>query len=361
MEMGKKINILFASAFLGCSLGCSVAKGAEEFQNPAESDAAYMGLADDEKELINAILVGDLEGIRFYLEAGIDPNMIVDPSGNFNLLMWLILKCPQTLTVEVLQLLTSNENFNPDFRNRFGDTAAHMCAKTGLPSVLLFLLDLPNFNTNAKGPDGTIMHLLAMRAIFWPNLGIWKSSIEKILRNPDWNSEEKDEEERSVADILIIQKLSRFPLSRMGHINAMVSDDLFGPEANNIRRQNIIALLQSINEAKAGKLAPTPEMKLRDVIMGGNAEEVQGWLTENEDQVDVNWMDPTNRNRSLLMYAVTTGEVEIVRVILNLPGINLAATDSNGCTAFFYAEANRNPSIIKLFQPQEDLPSEVDQ
>jgi ankyrin repeat protein len=85
--------------------------------------------------------------------------------------------------------------------------------------------------------------------------------------------------------------------------------------------------------------------------MGGDANEVRQWLEGNLDEINVNWQDPTNHDRTLPMYAVVTGNKEIVRMIRNLPGIDLTQTDREGHTALFYAQTNRNSKIIQLLQP----------
>jgi hypothetical protein len=363
MKMGKKINILFVSAFLGCPLGCSVAKGTEDLRDPVDfrGDVArdLVDLTDDEMALIRAILSDDLGSARFYIEAGFGFNTIVNPSKNMTLLMWLIARCPRVLTQEVLRLLELDQNFDPNFRNNDGNTAAHMCVENGIPLVLNVLLDLPNFDPNTKGSHGTILHSISMRSIFLFNFGPWGAIIEKILRHPTWDSEVRDNEERTVMDLLAIQKASHSVIDSVDNINFIVSNLLFGSGVV-VPRQNVNILLQKITEAKAGRLSPSPEMQLRDVIMGGNAGEIRTWLVENPF-INVNWQDPTNHGRTLLMYAIATGDYEVVQIILDLPGVDPTLTDSDGHTALSYAMANRNLDIIGLLQPQEDLPAETEQ
>ncbi|MDR2812634.1 MAG: ankyrin repeat domain-containing protein [Puniceicoccales bacterium] len=346
-----KINILFVSAFLGGGVTMNAAVPREfafliengmvlmnaltfhflpRLAHMSPSSIGHTSLTEDEMALVNALSVGDLETVRFYLDAGIDPNLIVNFTRGMTLLMYAIFE--RLRIPGLVQTLAADARFDPNIHNSFGDTAAHMCVKTGDIRTLNDLLDLPNFDLNARGQGGqTIMHIIIQRWVHLPDFDLWEETVGKIFANERWDHKATNDEGKTVKDLLLA-------------INAKDNAPL---------QENINTLTQKISELEAKIPELIPEMELRDIIMGGDEDEVQNWIAANSN-IDVNWLDFRNGNRTLLMYAVSTGNVAIVQAILALGGVNTNLRDSEGKIALDYARAGHDKRMIELIREKED-------
>jgi hypothetical protein len=388
--MRKKIIILLTSVLLGTT----VVKGADGWQ-------FFDNLSEESRQFVLACFTGDRDAIDFFLEAGCDPNLIVDPSTNTTLAMHLVAMVLEEPRRMSLQMLILHPNFNPNLRNSFGDTVAHMCVKLRLPPVVNVLLDLPSFDVNARGQFGaTISHLIALQSIHSPNFGPWSEIGEKIFAHPNWDSEAVDNRGRTVKDLLTAKErelssetterdvavgeevVLRNVLTGLGNIDNLLRGNavaafgnvlaglenignLFGGTRRGVERdtllRNIGILLCKIEEVQARASEPAQEREVRDMIMSGcDADEIKDKIAEHPE-ININWRDPSNGNRTLLMYAAATGNVEFVQIILALPGVDLSLVDSERHNAFFYAEANRNPKMIEILQATEDPSPKIEQ
>ncbi|MDR0740124.1 MAG: ankyrin repeat domain-containing protein [Puniceicoccales bacterium] len=401
--MGKKISVLFTSVLLGTT----AVKGVGSWQ-------FFDNLPEESRQFVLACFTGDRDAIDFFLEAGCDPNLVVDPSTNATLAMCLatvvptvpeepripmVLEEPRRVSLQILML---HPSFNPNLRNNFGDTVAHMCVKLRLPPIVSILLDLPNFDVNARGQFGaTISHLIALQSIHLPGFGPWSEIIEKIFAHLNWDSEAVDNRGRTVKDLLVVKERElssestgrdvaaerevaawRNVLLGLENVGNLLEGDarttlrnvlevfgnagnLFGGARRSVERdtllRNIGIWFQKIGEVQARALEPASEREVRDMMMSGcDTDEIKDKIAEHPE-INVNWRDRSNGNRTLLMYATATGNVEFVRVILALPDVDLSLVDSEGHNAFFYAEANRNPKMIEILQATEDPSPEIEQ
>ncbi|MDR2371818.1 MAG: ankyrin repeat domain-containing protein [Puniceicoccales bacterium] len=392
--MGKKISVLFTLVLLGATAVRGI--GSWQF---------FDNLPEESRQFVLACFTGDRDTIDFFLDAGCDPNLVVDPSTNATLAMCLATMVP-TVPEEPrhvsLQILVLHPSFNPNLRNNFGDTVAHMCVKLRLPSIVSILLDLPNFDVNARGQFGaTISHLIALRSIHLPGFGPWSEIIEKIFAHLNWDSEAVDNRGRTVKDLLVVKEREllsestgrdvaaerdvaawRNVLLGLENVGNLLEGDarttlrnvlevfgnagnLFGGARRGVERdtllRNIGIWFQKIGEVQVKALEPVREREVRDMIMSGcDTDEIKNKIAEHPE-INVNWRDRSNGNRTLLMYATATGNVEFVQVILALPDVDLSLVDSEGHNAFFYAEANRNPKMIEILQATEDPSPEIEQ
>ncbi|MDR1590867.1 MAG: ankyrin repeat domain-containing protein [Puniceicoccales bacterium] len=293
---------------------------------------------ENEQRMFIALSSGDWETARFYVEAGTDPNFIVDYQHRKTLLTWMVDQWDENLISESIPILALNPKFEPSICDIDGNTAAHICVFKNYAVALNRLLDLPKLKINTRGKLGsTILHLITMRLLPLPNFGLWEEVLLRILSNPTWDYTAQDNAGITVENLLTIME------GRIGD--------------NAIARANIAILRQEIAEVKIGRSETNLEAELRDIIMEEDVEKLREWLAKNPN-IDVNWQDPLNENRTPLMYAVTTGNIKIVRAIAALPGINPKLTDREGKTALFYAEANCEGKIIKLIKSISPHPNE---
>jgi hypothetical protein len=320
---------------------------------PPESDS----WTEEERALFIALVLGDWETARFYVEAGVNLNLIVDSRHQKSLLIWLAERVPVNLIHEIILIFASNPEFDPNMCDDRGDTAAHVCVRRNDIESINVLLDLPNSNVNAQGQFGlTILHLIVIRALPLPDFGLWEDTIWRLLRDPRLDLEIPDYTGVTVDGLLLaLQEHSLAPAWRnLAHFES-------NPETDAIIERNIPTLLQQIAETKARRLETNLEAELRDIIMNGNVERLLEWIADHPN-FDPNWQDPTSGNRTLLMYAAATGDIEIFRIIAALPGIDPQLVEWEGKDALSFAEANWNEEIIGIIRSMldrlpEDLPA----
>jgi hypothetical protein len=270
--------------------------------------------------LIQAILNGNMDTVAFLLDAGLDPNAIVDREKGNTVIMWVVLQRARFeairpgLTLEIAQLLINAQNFDPNLHNADEDTILHICVKCCALEILARLLGLPNLNVNVRNRYGqTVLHLLIQK-IGYPSLSLLPM-IRRIIEHPTFQLNATDINGRSVMQML-------------EDVQANVN--------------KICNMLKAMGE---GALEPIPEETLCDAIMDQNVEEMKKIIAE--QTLNANWKNA--RGQNLLMFAVATGNPAIVEVILdNFHEIDLAATDSNVQTAMDYARKNRNEIVIGM-------------
>jgi ankyrin repeat protein len=277
-----------------------------------------------EKELVQAILAGDTTAVAFLLEAGVNPNLIVDEAKKDTLGMAVVRlrsKFEQMrpgLALEIAQLLINAPNFDPNLHNADRDTILHICILYGAWEILNLLLDLPNTNVNGRNGLGqTTLHLLVQK-VGHPNF-----------------------------DFVILPIIGRMVNHSTYRADARDEDGLTVKERLENTRKNVDKIYAILAEKEVERSEPSPEEALRDAIMGQDLGEIGRIIAEHGSTLNRTWIDTGGRN--LLMLAVVTGDPEIVRIILDaFHGIDLTTTDDEGKTAMDYAESNRNDEIINM-------------
>jgi ankyrin repeat protein len=280
---------------------------------------------EEENQLIHAAFTGDIATVVFLLDAGINPNLCPNPTDGETLAMHAVrlknkLETVRSgLTLELINLLINTQTFDPNLHNANNDTVLHIAIGLGNYEIVRCLLNLPSIDINARGRYGnTVLHLLFQKIVCFPNLGPWGAIIDKILTHPNFSENAENNNAQTARSMLEIMK------------------------------NNIAQFIAKIDTAEEERPGLSNEERLRDAIMAGDQDAIQDLLLQ-QPGTNANWRD-YNGDRTLLMYAVATGNIEIVQLILTLPDIDLSSTDHEGKTAFSYAEANRNDDIIRALQ-----------
>ncbi|MDR1906874.1 MAG: ankyrin repeat domain-containing protein [Puniceicoccales bacterium] len=330
-----KIVLLFligTSQALFAVFGSVFFRSINLFPFPVEEEA------NPEAQLRQALLTGNTDAVTFLLEAGIDPNE--QDQQSWTLAMLIVINRDQLeairpgLPLELINLLINSPNFNPNLRNNKGDTVLLLAARCGCEEILECLLDLPNIDVNARGYLGdTVMHLLMINKINLPQFGSWNTAIGKILAHPEWDSNAQNDKGQTVRDLL------------------------------EIMQNNIATLLEKIDAIQETRLVPLREQELSEIIIaaiGGNEDDVvaiQEYLERYPD-LNLNWQQP-GTGHTLLMCAVTTGDPNIVRVLLQAPyNYDFSLTDYDGKTVFDHARNNYNEDVINILEEEKAKSSE---
>ena len=97
--------------------------------------------------------------------------------------------------------------------------------------------------------------------------------------------------------------------------------------------------------------------------VGDGADKVAAALKGNPD-IDVNWVNEDDNNTTALHWASQYGQVEIVKVLLAHPGINVNVRDIDGRTPLQIACENGLESVVQvarvlLLDPRVDARSKI--
>jgi len=90
--------------------------------------------------------------------------------------------------------------------------------------------------------------------------------------------------------------------------------------------------------------ATDPTWLLFDAAQDGNAADVKHVLEENPG-LDINWKNPDFFHRTFLHSAAERGHLEIVKILLAHPQINVNTFDGNGLTALAISCDERNTEV----------------
>jgi ankyrin repeat protein len=269
-----------------------------------------------EVQLFQAALTGNIPVFQFLLDAGIDPNF--QDEHRKTLAMHILYnekileKGWPGVVLTLMDLLGKAKKFDPNLRDDMGNTILHMAINFRNEKVAKLLVGLPKMNVNARENFGnTAFHLLAKNFL----------TIESIIRSLM---------EREDLDLTT------------GNEKGMSARNLL----ENIKFKASL-LLDNMDAKIKERGASSREENLRDAIMGEDFDGIQR-LTKESADLNVNWQD--QMGRTLLMYAITTGNFEVIQSVLLLPDINLSLADEAGKTALDYAKDNRNARIIDLLE-----------
>lgn len=90
----------------------------------------------------------------------------------------------------------------------------------------------------------------------------------------------------------------------------------------------------------------TEELTVVDFIKEGNVQKVQIVFTSEEIGTVINELD--DEGLGLIHWAADRGKVEILRLVLQVPAVNIDLKDSGGQTALHYASSCGNRDCVKL-------------
>lgn len=96
---------------------------------------------------------------------------------------------------------------------------------------------------------------------------------------------------------------------------------------------------------KVEKLIDDSEKSIEDFIREGNTKKLEA-LLKNVDPNELNSLD--ENGLSLIHWASDRGNLEILKVILNIKGIDINLQDSEGQTAVFYASSCGHKTCVQL-------------
>jgi ankyrin repeat protein len=269
-----------------------------------------------EVQLFQAALSGNIAAFKFFLDAGVDPNI---QDGHRRTLAMHILynekileKKQPGVVLEMMDLLGKAKKFNPNLRDDMGHTILHMAINFRSEKVVKLLVGLPKMDVNVRENFGNtalfllIKNFFTMGSLIWPLME--REDLDLTIRNG-----------RGVSARSLLESIKFRASLFLDNMDAKIKK----------------------REKSSG------EENLRDAIMGEDCDGIQR-LTEESKDLNVNWQD--QRGRSLPMYAVTTGNFEVIQSVLLLPDIDLTLVDKEGKTALDMRKFNRDTRIIDLLE-----------
>ncbi|MDR2806921.1 MAG: ankyrin repeat domain-containing protein [Puniceicoccales bacterium] len=282
-----------------------------------------------ERDLSKAALLGHVNEVNFLLKADVDPNCRCT-NNSLTLAMqmvWLRLQLDSFfntlgLTLAIFELLIHSPKFDPNLYNKNGETILHLAIKLRDEKITEMLLELPRINVNVSDFwKNTPFHLLAAMTLSKP---INWSIVNKLIQQASVNTlRAQNSRGKTAIDILEI-------------INDSIDET--SPKAEAMKN-DIYTLINIIKEAIIEKSIPSLEEQLRDAIIEENLNEIEFQMRN--PNLNINWQDHEG-GHTLLMFAITTGNLEILTLILQHPDIDFNLTDNAGKNAIDYAMDNCN-------------------
>ena len=273
--------------------------------------------------LHNIIINDKIDYFILFIEGGLDINRLINNTNYITILMYAL----KYSRINIIKQILSYPSININSVDIKGNTALFYAVKyNNNNEVIKLLLSYNNINVNIIDKKENTVLILAVSN---NNTNTTKELLSHKTINPNL-----------INNINILGETALL-VALVNNDNTNNNNDMINLLFLYGAKLNLQIVSSKINIISSSSYNVILNKLVKNIIINSNIDMVKKFI---DNGFDINYMI---HNNTLLMYAFEYSNIDMIKLLLSYPSININTIDNNGNTALLYAIINNNIEVVK--------------